>query len=269
MSTLVFRSFSSGSNGNSYYFGTRDKGVLVDAGISSLQIRKGLRDMAVDKKTIHGIFITHDHADHVRGLGSVTKRFQLPVYATKLTFEGLDGNWAVKDKPQPIYRRIIQYDQPVKIADFTFTPFQVSHDSRDCVGYFIQYHNINITLATDVGCPNDVLADYIRISDYVILEANYDEQLLIHGRYPEYLKRRVISDVGHMCNDDCGMLLAKCYTPRLKHVFLCHLSQNNNTAELAMDTVVRHVEGAGIAVPDKLRINTLPRITPSPVFNLQ
>ncbi|MBQ9439321.1 MAG: MBL fold metallo-hydrolase [Paludibacteraceae bacterium] len=268
MSTLIFRSFSSGSNGNSYYFGTRDKGLLIDAGISSLQIRKGLRDMAIDIKSLLGVLITHDHADHVRGLGGVAKRFQLPVYATRETFEGLDGNWAVKDKPAPVYRRFINKYTTFQLADFSITPFGVSHDSRDCVGFFIEHQNIHITLATDVGRTDDVLARFVRQSDYVIIEANYDEQLLLNGRYPDKLKKRVISDVGHMCNDTCGAFLAHNYTQRLKKVWLCHLSQNNNTPDIARATVELHLNNAGIDTQNDLIIHTLPRVTPSPVYNL-
>lgn len=269
MSALVFRSFSSGSNGNSYYFGTREKGLLVDAGISSLQIRKGLKDMAVDIKSLMGILVTHDHADHVRGLGGVAKRFQLPVYGTREMFEGLDGNWAVKDKPAPVYRRFITKNTPMQLGDFRFTPFAVSHDSHDCVGFFMEIQDARITLATDVGCTDDVLAGYVRQSDYVIIEANYDEQLLLTGRYPEKLKERVKSDVGHLCNDDCGKFLVQNYTSKLKEVWLCHLSNNNNSPEIARDTVEMYLNNAGIDTDSQLIVHTLPRVTPSPVYNLR
>ncbi len=269
MSMLIFRSFSSGSNGNCYYLGTREKGILIDAGISSLIIRKNLKAMAVDVKSLFGVLVTHDHADHVRGLGGVAKRFQLPVYATRQTFVGLDGNWAVKDKPEPVMRRLISKNEPFNIADFTVTPFAVAHDSHDCVGYFIQYQGVNITLATDIGHTDDVVARYASISDHIIIEANYDEQLLLHGRYPEPLKRRVISDQGHLCNDDCGKFLAQIYNTRLKSIYLCHLSQNNNTPEIALDTIRSHLMNAGIQTERDVNLYALPRTSPSQVFQIK
>lgn len=267
MSNFIFRCFASGSSGNCYYIGTHQQGILIDAGISARTIRTNLREMGLDFRNIMGILVTHDHADHIRAVGTLGERFHIPVYATHDIHAGIDRNYGVQEKLRTS-RRYFEKGVEFSLCGMKINTFGISHDSTECVSYVIDADNVRFMIATDVGCVDDNLRQYIRTANYLVIEANHDERMLLNGPYPSYLKARILSDKGHMSNNTCGQLLAENYTGKLRHIFLCHLSKENNTPEVAYATVKNHLETIGLEVGKDILMQTLERLTPSPAYDL-
>lgn len=264
---LILRSFGSGSSGNCYYFGTAEQGILIDAGISARTIHKHLRDMGLDFKNIWGVLITHDHADHIRAVGTLGERIHLPIYATKLIHEGIDHNYGVTQKLRSA-RRFFQTGEPWELNGMLINTFNISHDSTECVGYVIDFMGQRFMIATDCGEPNEQLEEYLRTANHIIIEANHDEQLLLNGPYPTYLKQRILSPRGHQSNDVCGELLERNYHYGMRNIFLCHLSQENNDPKVAYDTVSEHLLEIGVVPGRDINLCVLERTSPSAIFEL-
>jgi len=264
---LILRSFGSGSSGNSYYFGTQEQGVLIDAGISARTIHKYLHEMNIDFKNILGVLVTHDHADHIRAVGTLGERVHLPIYATRLIHEGIDRNYGVTQKLRSS-RKFFEKEQPWQLGDMLINTFTISHDSTECVGYVIDFKGQRLMIATDCGEPNEALEDYLRSSNHIIIEANHDEQLLLNGPYPTYLKQRILSPRGHQSNHTCGELLARNYHYGMRNIFLCHLSQENNDPKVAYDTVSDHLLDIGVVPGRDVNLCVLERTSPSAIFEL-
>ncbi len=264
---IIFRCFASGSSGNCYYLGTRNNGILIDAGISARAIRNHLREMGLDFPNIMGVLITHDHADHIRAVGALGERFHIPIYATANIHSGIDRNYGVREKLRTC-RHYFDLGVAFELAGMQINTFPISHDSTECVGYVIDVNGCRFVLATDVGKVDETLAAHIRTANHLVLEANYDEHMLLNGPYPSYLKARIISELGHMNNVDCGKLLAANYHEGLQSVYLCHLSNENNTPEVAFEAVNAHLINAGIRVGEDLQLIPLERTKPSEIFKL-
>lgn len=245
MDKLRFLSIGSGSSGNCYYFGNSMQGILIDAGIASRTVRKALKSIGTDFDSIVGVFVSHDHVDHIKSVGTLGEVFKLPIYATAKTHEGIDRNWVVTRKLDGS-RRNLEIGQETQVGEFTITPYQVSHDATESVCFQIQYRSHCILVATDLGCSNEHVCRLIRQSDIVVIEANYDNNMLKNGPYPYPLKQRIISESGHLCNDETGRLLAENWHDGIKHVYLCHLSKDNNYPSLAKETVENHLKESGI-----------------------
>ena len=221
---LIFRSFGSGSSGNCYYLGTKYSGVLIDAGISARTIHKYLKEMDLDLRNISAVLVTHDHADHIRAVGTLGERVHIPIYATELIHSGIEKNYGVKEKLKAS-RRFFEKETEWDLNGMKINTFTISHDSTDCIGYVIDYMGQRFMIATDCGEPNEKMAEFIRTTNHLVIEANHDEHLLLNGLYPTFLKERILSPRGHQSNEACAQLLKENYHPGLKNVFLCHLSQ--------------------------------------------
>lgn len=276
---FIFRCFASGSSGNCYYLGTLEQGILIDAGISARTIQHNLRDMGLDFRNIMGVLVTHDHADHIRAVGTLGEKLYLPIYGTELIHQGIDRNYGVSMKLRNS-RKYFELGVPFELFGMTINTFPVSHDSTQCVGYIIDFHGERFVIATDCGMPSQAMIDAIRTAQHVVIEANHDEQMLLNGPYPTYLKQRILSDRGHQSNATCGEVLAEGWHEGLQHVFLCHLSEENNDATLAHNTVKEYLESVGAdliyALPSgqpvpkgKTLLKTLDRLDPSPIYVLQ
>ena len=189
MDKLRFQSFGSGSSGNCYFIGNASTGILIDAGIGVRSIRKCLRNIGLDFDNIWGVFVTHDHADHIKAVGPLGEKHLIPIYSTRLVHEGIQKSYCVTEK---LYssRKFIEKGQSVQVGDFKITAFSVSHDSTDSVGYTVEYKEKRFTFATDLGYVGEEVAAHLVQADYMVLEANYDEQMLDMGHYPIYLKNR-------------------------------------------------------------------------------
>lgn len=264
---LIFRCFASGSSGNCYYLGTRQRGILIDAGISARQIQKCLREMDLDFQNIMGVLITHDHADHIRAVGTLGERVKLPIYTTALIHEGIDRNYGVREKLRTS-RRYFEKGQPWELFGMTINTFGIEHDSTDCLGYAIDFQGQRFVIITDCGSVNEELEAYIRTANHLVIEANHDEHMLLNGPYPTYLKERILSPRGHQSNDVCGELLARNWHEGLRNIWLCHLSLENNDPEVAYDTVAEYLLDAGVVPGEDVFLKALDRTTPSPVYEL-
>ncbi len=265
MDKLRFQSFGSGSSGNCYYIGNASNGLLIDAGLSVRTIRRNLRNLGLDFENIWGVFVTHDHADHIKAVGPLGEKHRIPIYSTRLVHEGIQRSYCVTEK---LYssKKYIEKGETIEVGEFRITAFPVSHDASDNVGYTIEYKEKRFTFATDLGFVGEEAAEQLNQADFMVLEANYDEQMLREGPYPIHLKNRIIAKTGHLCNDQTGTFLAENFNKRLQHIFLCHLSRENNLPELAYTTIQNYLADKQIIVGTDVQLVTLDRMNPSELY---
>ncbi len=265
---LRFISFGSGSSGNCYFLYTDTDGIMIDCGVGVRKLKKYFHDYGLHISDIHNILVTHDHADHVKSVGSVCSDNHLPVYSTLEVHQGIYRNWCVKNKIDDSLKRFLTKGETIKIGEFAVTPFAVPHDSADNVGYCIEYSNIVFTIITDCGHITEEIKKYIRKSNYLVIEANHGVEKLRDGKYPEILKRRIASDFGHLSNEDCAAALVENATLNLRKVWLCHLSDENNHPELARKTVEGILRDHGIVIGKEFDMEVLRRKAPNGVYEL-
>jgi len=266
---MKFISLGSGSSGNCYYLqSAAGDGLFIDAGVGLRTLKKYFRDYGVSFASASNILITHDHADHIKSVGSLSHDYHLPVYSTEEVHKGILNNYCVNKKIEPMLVRYLEKDTTVRIGDFEVTTFGVPHDSRDCVGYSIQADGVTFCIMTDVGEVTERMRTFIAAANYLIIEANHDEEMLNNGPYPEYLKRRILSSIGHLSNKSCAEALVENATANLRHVWLCHLSEENNHPELARKTVDSILRASGIVPGVDFQLDVLKRKTPSEVIEL-
>lgn len=265
---LNFLCFGSGSSGNCYYLYTETGGILIDAGIGVRTLRKYFSDYGLSMSDIKAMLVTHDHADHVKSVGSLSADLCLPVYTTRAVHHGIEENFCVRKKIRPGYERYIEYDDTFCINDLTITCFHVPHDSADNIGYRIKYGDVVFCLITDAGRLTEEMKPFISEANYLVIEANYELERLQTGPYPKYLKDRIVSGNGHLSNVECGKAIAENGSPELKHVWLAHLSEENNHPELARKTVEGVLREYGIIAGKDFLLDVLKRRTPSEVHQL-
>lgn len=245
---LYFISFGSGSSGNSCYVGTSNGGVIIDAGIRADEIEAKIRANGIDIKKVYGVLLTHDHSDHVRYAYTLVRNNRhMKVFCTNRVLNAIlrrhDISKRIKDYHAAIFKEI-----PFKVGELEITAFEVPHDGNDNMGFSVGYQDRNFVLATDMGQIMPRARHYISQADYLVIESNYDLKMLLSGRYPEFLKARIQTSVGHMENDATAAFIKEVYTNRLKHIFLCHLSKDNNTPEKALEKVRAALMEAGATV---------------------
>lgn len=266
---LRFLSFGSGSSGNCYLLYTESDALMIDAGVGVRSLKKYACDFGINMSLLHNLIITHDHADHIKCVGSLSHDMHLPVWATEEVHKGIDRNYCVSRKVEMINRHVMQPGVTVSLGEFTVTPFSVPHDSSDNVGYNIEVNGNTFCIITDAGKVTDEMAEYISRANYLVIEANHDKEMLMGGPYPTYLKERISSDTGHLCNTDCAEALVNNITERLKHVWLCHLSEENNHPELARKTIEAVMRSHGIIPGVDFQLDILKRTVPTGIFNLE
>ena len=259
MDKLRFFSLGSGSSGNCYFFGNQTQGILVDAGIGSRLIRKALRLEGYEFSQILGLFITHDHQDHIKAAGTLAERFGIPVFATSKTHAGMDNSYRMTQKLSTLSKHYLEHGESMQLGDFTVDSFAVSHDGTDNGGFFIQYKHHRILVATDLGCVNEALEGFLKQATIAIFEANYDSEMLRDGTYPYYLKQRIAGEFGHLSNQVAGAFLAEHWQESLKHIYLCHLSKDNNHPDLALKTIEQYFTQKGIKAGFDVSISALKR----------
>jgi phosphoribosyl 1,2-cyclic phosphodiesterase len=265
MSTLRFLSIGSSSSGNCYYVGTEHYGFLFDAGVNFRTVKRTLKENNIALEDIYGVFITHDHTDHIKYAGVLGEIHNIPIYSTKEIIDGINRN-PVTEPKLASSSHLFKKCEPVTIKDFTIQSFPTSHDASDSVGYAISYDNKTLVIATDLGFISKEVADQILKANFLVIETNYDKEMLKNGPYPYNLKQRVNSHTGHLSNEHTAHFLADNWHKNLSHVFLCHISGENNTLELAYQTVSKAL--AEKQITPKLLI-PLPRLTPTEMFILK
>ena len=266
---LKFISFGSGSSGNCYFLATATDALLIDIGVGLRGLKKDCRSYGVSLSQIHHVLITHDHADHIKSVGSFSADYSVPVYATREVHAGINKNYCITKKIAAGLTMILKKGETTQIGDFRVTPFGVPHDSSDNVGYFIEAGGTNLCLMTDAGNVTDEMKQYISRARHLIIEANHDEEMLMDGPYPKFLKDRILSPTGHLSNRSCGQAVAENMSEDLRHVWLCHLSEENNHPELARKTVESVLRSYGIAVGADLQLEVLKRNTPTGPYELE
>ena len=229
-------SIASGSSGNCIYAGTDTTHVLVDAGISGKRVENGLNDVGLTGRDIDAILITHEHIDHIAGLGVLSRRYGIPIYTTEKTADATQETKSVGKIPEELFHPVCA-EEAFTIKDLTVNPMRISHDAADPVGYRFSYGSSHAAVCTDLGTYNDYTVECLKGMDVLLLEANHDVNMLQVGSYPYYLKQRILGNRGHLSNENSGRLLSRVLHDNLKKVILGHLSQENNLPELAYETV--------------------------------
>lgn len=265
---IKFISLASGSSGNCYYLGTDTYGILIDAGIGIRTIKKRLSEFGIPMESIYAVFITHDHADHIKAVGHLGEKLHIPIYATQMVHRGINHSYCVTERLSSSVR-YLEKETPMTLKDFHIESFEVPHDATDNVGYCIEIDGKVFSFLTDLGEITPTAARYIDKANYLILEANYDKEMLRNGVYPPYLKERIMSRIGHMSNEDTANFLSEHFNDRLRYVWLCHLSKDNNHPELAYKTVEMKLKSKGIIVGKDLQVVALKRNTPSEMYVLE
>lgn len=246
---------------------------MIDAGLNFRAIKKILTDNGLAHIPVRALLITHDHTDHIRGASMVSASMGCPVFSTKEVHGGMEGNYGLQKKiPKPSQRNIDR-EEPflLPLTGFTVTAFPVPHDSHDNVGYYITYgegeEQIRFCLVTDCGRVTEEVRHYTAMADHLVIESNHDVEMLMNGSYPYYLKVRVRGEGGHLSNDECAALLQNIWHPTLRHIFLCHLSADNNTPDKAYQASSKALQDIGVQVGYQgVTLQALNRTEPSQIF---
>ena len=240
-------SLASGSSGNCTVVTGAQGHLLIDAGISMTRIKKSLASLEINIEDISGVLVTHEHSDHISGLTMLLKHFQIPVFAPRTVAQSICQTVAgAKDS-----LRVISVGEDFALGGFNVKAFHTSHDTEESVGYRIEGDGI-FGFATDTGCVTEEVLQGLLGADTVVIESNHDEEMLKNGHYPYFLKRRVLSKNGHLSNRDCAILARVLEENGTAVIALGHLSRDNNTPQLAFDTVTSELCG-------KAQVCVLPR----------
>lgn len=227
---------ASGSSGNCVYVGSDNTHVLVDVGISGKRTEMGLNANGISMKDISAILITHEHIDHINGLGVISRKYEIPIYTTEGTADAIRKNTKLGKIPEDLYVNI-ESDSPFYIGDLEVCPFNISHDAAQPVAYRFNKGNKSVAVATDMGKYDDYIVNNLSNLDALLIEANHDVRMLLAGTYPYYLKQRILGEKGHLSNETSGKLINDILHDGLKYIMLGHLSKENNYEDLAYETV--------------------------------
>lgn len=240
---------ASGSTGNATFVRFGETSLLVDAGISPRRIKTELAAVGESIENISGVLITHEHHDHVKGLLNLTKKYRLPVYTRPGTWQGLSCREAIPEEC-----RLVAEDS-FDIGAVKVEPFAISHDASEPVGFNLYCRDAKCSVATDLGFVTDSVKKALSLADVMVLEANHDTDMLRQGSYPWHLKRRIMSNRGHLSNTDAGWTLARLARRQRTTVFLAHLSQENNRPDVAEQTVRGILEEQKIVVGEEIELH--------------
>lgn len=227
-----------------------------------------LKDKDILINDVDAVFVTHDHADHIKAVGHLANDFNIQIYATESVHIGINRNYCVTSKLTPRHQQIINKMNSVNLGDICITPFDVPHDSSDCVGFRIEADGIVFCIITDAGHATESIRQQVSEANYLVLEANYDEAMLMMGPYPAYLKGRIKGDKGHLSNKESAQLVAEYASPALRQIWLCHLSEENNHPELARKTYESIMREYGLIAGLDFKVDVLKRKTPSDLINI-
>ncbi len=233
---MYLGSIASGSSGNCIYVGNRDAHFLVDAGVSRKRIVEGLQQMEVSPDRIQGIFVTHEHNDHISSLGVFLRKYPVPVYATGKTIDAILASPCLGKVKKDLFCSI-EKDRPMDIEGVRVEASEILHDAADPVCYTFEDQESKVATATDLGTFDDYLIDKLQGCETLLVEANHDLNMLMVGPYPYPLKRRILGNFGHLSNERAGQFLSKIIGKKCRHILLGHLSKENNYADLAFETV--------------------------------
>ncbi len=251
----------SGSSGNAILVSTEDTKVLIDAGMSCKKLVEALNMVKTNPYDLDAVLITHDHSDHISALDVFTRKFSIPIFATQKTWHGIH---AAEKKPHlPSLDHEIVPDQYIEIGGFRIVAFSTPHDAPGSCGYRLETSRFTTAVATDIANMTPEVYDHLLGCDGILLEANYDKDMLWNGPYPYYLKQRIAGSGGHLCNDDCAAAAASLCKNGTRHFILGHLSQENNLPQVAERTVLRALENENLVRDTDFTLSVANRYVPT------
>ncbi len=259
---LVFCPLFSSSGGNATYVASADTQLLVDAGVSALAIGRALSDLSVSLKDIKGVLITHEHSDHIKGIATVARRYGVPIYANEKTWLAMEK---VAAQVPTSLMRVFETGKDFYIGDIAVRSFSIPHDATDPVGFSLNAKGKVACVMTDIGCMNKSLLEQAQNADVMLIESNHDEGLLKQGPYPAFLKRRILSRVGHLSNEDAGTAVCDLVQRNVRRFYLGHLSAKNNREEMALSAVCGALSAKGIVPGRDVALTVAKRDAVSPL----
>lgn len=262
---LNFCSLYSGSTGNCLFAGTNDTHLLIDAGVSLRKIEQGLESINVKPESIDGILITHEHSDHIKSIGNISKKYNIPIYSNIETWNTMSDEQ--KDKINSDNVKTFCIDEAFNIGNIEILPFSIPHDAANPCGFNLYNDNSKISVATDLGHITPYIFSKLEKSSFIMLESNYEPEVLKFSRYPYVLKKRIDGPNGHLSNILAGQTISKLIPLGLSSVMLGHLSKENNFPELAYRTVVEQLNKNNINQND-ITLNVADRNSPSRLINI-
>ncbi len=245
--SLYITSLNSGSNGNCYYIGNNEEAVLIDAGLSCRETEKRMKRLGLDIKSIKAVFISHEHGDHICGIEGLAAKYQVPVFITPATFQHSRLNISKQ------FVRTFTASQAISVGKLSVHAFPKLHDASDPHSFVVSGNGVRIGVFTDIGAPCNNVINNFKTCHAVFLEANYDDDMLEHGKYPDHLKKRISGDHGHLSNSQALDLFIKYKPPFMSHLYLSHLSKDNNSPELVKDLFSRHACGTEIIIASRYK----------------
>lgn len=261
---LELCSIASGSSGNCICVGDDYTHLLIDAGISGKRIEAGLNDMDLKTSEVQGILITHEHMDHIQGLGVLARRYGIPMFATEGTKNAILNTKSLGAIDEELFQ-VIQPGKRFSIGGLTISPLSISHDAADPVAYKVTNGEKSVAVITDLGTYNQAIVDELQGLSALLLEANHDVKMLQMGTYPYYLKQRILGNRGHLSNEVSGQLLCQLLHDDFQAVMLGHLSKENNYEKLAYEAVRLEITmGENPYKADDFAISVAKRDTISP-----
>ena len=261
---LKFTSLYSGSSGNCLFVETENTKILVDAGVSLKKIEKGLESFEISPSNLDAVIVTHEHTDHIQSLGNLSKKFDIPVFATSKTFDAMPKQ---TEKITDKNKNNINIDEKFSIGDIDIIPFKIPHDAADPCGFTLFSNNKKISIATDVGHMTNDILKHIDGSEFILLEANYDSNVLKYTKYPFKLKERIAGPTGHLSNKTAGQTINYLINSGLKKAVLGHLSKESNFPELAYQTVVNEILSNGTNI-DNFNLSVASRDFPGKLITI-
>ncbi|MFC3886325.1 MBL fold metallo-hydrolase [Bacillus songklensis] len=249
--SMHFSVLASGSTGNAIFVSDGEQSLLVDAGLSGKQMEALFQQVDRDIKQLSGILVTHEHSDHIKGLGVLARKYQLPIYANEKTWKAMEGLIGEIHSDQ---RFIFNIGEAKTFGSMQVESFGVSHDAAEPMFFVFHQGNKKLTLITDTGYVSDRMKGIIKDSDAFVFESNHDVDMLRMGRYPWSVKRRILSDVGHVSNEDAALALADVIGNQTKRIYLAHLSQDNNMKEIARMSVAQVLQSKGYGVGEQFSL---------------
>jgi phosphoribosyl 1,2-cyclic phosphodiesterase len=256
---MIFCSLYSGSSGNSIFVSTGKSKVLIDAGMPGKSIEKALNEIGETCENLDGIFVTHEHSDHTKGVGILSRKYNIPIFANSLTWEAMIkslGN--IKDENIKIIN-----NSSVNLNDLDILSYDIPHDAAAPCGYALVHKNKKICIATDLGYFSQTVKNQLNDADVILLESNHDVEMVKFGPYPYPLKKRILSDIGHLSNESCGNAIVELTNHNQKTIILGHLSKTNNFPELAYKTIVNILEENNIKINKDVVLSMAKRDMPS------
>lgn len=263
--TLNISVLASGSTGNAFYIGTEKEKILVDAGLSGKQLERLFQEAKLDPKEITKILVTHEHSDHIKGLGIMARKYNLPIYANEKTWKAMEGSIGKLTLDQKF---AFELEQTKTFGDIDVESFGVSHDAAEPMFYTFHHEGKKVALVTDLGYVSERIKKTVEGADVLVFEANHDVSMLQMCRYPWNVKRRILGDYGHVSNEDCALALEDIIGDQTKRIYLAHLSKDNNMKELARMSVENQLRTAGFPINRGLDIHDTDPNSPTRLYQV-